>query len=290
MTEVAGRVAVVTGGGNGIGRGLAMAVAAKGASVIVCDIIKENAEAVATEIRKAGGEALAVACDVSDRASVRRMKADANEAFGEVSLVFANAGATALDRMNGITDHQVDWIVQVNFMGVSNCVQIFLPDMIAARGGHIVATSSMAGLIPSLIADHVPYSASKAGIIGLILNLRCEIAEFGVGATVLCPGGVKTQIMNSPRYRPARFGGATDEQVTDQVTSSVAIDKDLFRPAEEVAQMVLLAVRENRPMVTTDANYRVAFLDQYVNIVLQAFDDAATFDARPKAIDTQGEQ
>ncbi|TAL04038.1 MAG: SDR family oxidoreductase, partial [Rhodospirillaceae bacterium] len=179
MTDIAGKVALVTGGGSGIGRGLALALAAEGARIVVADIIKDNAEAVAAEIKKAGGSAVAVACDVSDRTSVRKMKAEANQALGNVSLLFANAGATSFERLTDMSDDDVDWIIQVNLMGVTNCLTTFLPDMIAARDGHVVATASMAGMLPAWIPQHAPYSAAKMGIIGMILNMRMELAEFG---------------------------------------------------------------------------------------------------------------
>src|SRR5579883_3492596 len=148
MTEIAGKAALVTGAGSGIGRAAAKALAREGARVVVADIRKDGADAVAAEIKSAGGTAIGVACDVSDRAAVRKMKADANQAFGPIQIVIPNAGATSFERMVNITDNEIDWIIQVNLMGVMNCVQVFLPDMLAAKDGHIVASASAAGLIP----------------------------------------------------------------------------------------------------------------------------------------------
>jgi len=115
MTEIGGKPAVVTGGGSGIGRALARALAAAGAPVVVADILEENAQATASEITRAGGSALAVVCDVSDRSSVRNMKAKANGAFGAISLLFANAGATSVEPLTALSDDDFDWITQVNF-------------------------------------------------------------------------------------------------------------------------------------------------------------------------------
>ena len=280
MTEPGGKSALVTGGGSGIGRALARALAAEGASVVVADIRLENAQAVASEITGSGGSALAVACDVSDRASVRDLKGQANATFGPVSLLFANAGVTSVERLTDLSPDEVDWITEVDLLGVSHCLQAFLPDMIARRSGHVLATASMVGLIPGWLPYHVPYTAAKAGVIAMMLNLRAEVSEFGIGCTVLCPGGVATRIHETPRYRPARFGGPSEGTVKAPRDFVQTTEKLHFRRAEEVAQMVLLALRENRPMVLTDSTQRELFLRSYVDVVLSAFDDAAAFDER----------
>lgn len=279
MTEIAGKTALVTGGGSGIGRALALALAAEGARVVVADILHESATAVTDEIRNAGGAALAVTCDVCERASVHKMKAEANAAFGLVSLLFANAGATSFLRLTDMSDDEIDWMTTVNLSGVSNCLQAFLPDMIAAKEGHVVATSSMAGLIPAWVPYHVPYTAAKGGVIAMMFNLRCELAEFGVGCTVLCPGAVESRIIETPRYRPARFGGPVDGKI-EAPKGFLQTATPTFQTAEEVAQRVLCAVRENRQMVVTDSTRRELFMESYVNVVLSAFDDAAEFDKR----------
>ena len=277
MTEIAGKVAVVTGGGSGIGRGLALALAAEGASVVVADIVKENAEAVASAINKTGARAIAAACDVSERASLRKLKSEANQAFGPVSLLFANAGVTMFKRLTDMSDDEVDWILQVDLFGVMNCMQAFIPDMIAARGGHVFATSSVSGLLPVQMTNHAPYVAAKAGVIGMMLTLRTELAEFGIGSTVLCPGPVKTQIADSMRYRPARFGGPGHDSVN--MPRDLHKSEDLkSRSPEVVAQMVLRAVRKNRPMVITEAGMRDLFRQGYVDVVMSAFDDVVEFD------------
>jgi NAD(P)-dependent dehydrogenase (short-subunit alcohol dehydrogenase family) len=275
MTEIAGKVAFVTGAGSGIGRAVALALGREAAGVVVADIGGDRAEAVASEIRGAGGNALAVECDVSDRASVRRAHAQATQAFGKVRLLFANAGATSFDPIENVADEIMDWIVEVNLMGVSHCAQVFLPDMIAAGEGHVMATSSMAGLIPDLVGEHAHYAAAKLGVVGLLFSLQREVRDRGVEMTVLCPGGVKTGMANSGSYRPERFGGAFQRVRTAPSYHRV----QLFRPPEEVAEMVLLAVRNNRPVVVTDDSYRQVFLEHYVDPVLAAFDDVVAFDA-----------
>jgi NAD(P)-dependent dehydrogenase (short-subunit alcohol dehydrogenase family) len=279
MTAIEGQAAVVTGGGSGIGRALAISLAAQAARVAIADIRRAAAEAVAEEIRHSGAEATAIECDVSLRESVRELEARARERFGPISLLFANAGATSVERLTNLSDSDFDWITQVNFAGVANCLRAFLPAMVEHRAGHVIATASAVGLLPSFLPQHVPYTAAKAGVIGMMLNLREELRELGIGCTVLCPSGVRTGIGATPRYRPARFGGPSEPP--PRRSAGAALPRALhFRRPEEVAQMLLVALRENRAIVVTDASQREDFLRGYVDVVLSAFDDCEAFDSR----------
>ena len=274
MTEIVGKAAIVTGGGSGMGRGIALQLAKEGARVVVADIIEANAEKVAAEIRERGGEAIGLTCDVSDRTAVRALKAKANAAYGPILIVIPNAGATSFKKMHTLDDDEIDWIVQVNLMGVLNFIQIFLPDMLAAGEGHFVASASVAGLIPTLAPDHVPYSAAKMGIIGAMLNLRRELEGTGVQSTVFSVASIQSNMgAANSTYRPARFGGPYEEAVHVPANFKPQPRKD----PEEVAPMVTFAIRNNRPMLTSDPANRSAFTGQYLPIVEQAFDDVDAF-------------
>jgi NAD(P)-dependent dehydrogenase (short-subunit alcohol dehydrogenase family) len=273
LTQIAGKAAVVTGGGSGIGMGLAKELARRGAAVAVADIIADNARKVAAEITAGGGKAVAIACDVCERASIAQMKAEANAALGPVTLVFANAGATCFDPLAEMADNDVDWIVQVNLMGVVNTARAFLPDMMAQKQGHIVATSSMAGLLPAWIPVHVMYSAAKMGIIGFMLNLALEMKQHGVETTTYCPGGVATGMgANNSRYRPARFGGPYEAQV-HVPEASFKNNPIRFYAPESIAPMVMRAVENNRRFVFDHADQRRAFRDTYAAVVEACYDD-----------------
>ncbi|MBB4860655.1 NAD(P)-dependent dehydrogenase (short-subunit alcohol dehydrogenase family) [Novosphingobium chloroacetimidivorans] len=274
MTEITGRTAVVTGGGSGIGMGLAKALATAGARVAVADIMLSNAQGVVDTIRAEGGQAIAVECDVCERSSIQAMKTAVHDAYGPVQLLFANAGATSFDPLVEMSDEDVDWILQVNLHGVINTTRAFLPDMIAAGGGHICATSSMAGLLPGWIPVHAPYSAAKAGVIGLMMNLALEVAEYDIHTTSYCPGGVATGMkVNNSRYRPARFGGPADGGVQVGEASSVAHSHDFYTP-EAVAPMVLDAVRHNRAFVFDHPAQRAHFRTTYSAVVEACYDAA----------------
>ena len=279
MTEITGKIAVVTGGGSGIGMGLAKELAKQGARVAVADIILANAEKVADEIRAAGGEAIAVQCDVCERDSTNAMKDEVHARLGPAQLVFANAGATSFDPLMDMSDADVDWIITVNLMGVMYTTRAFLPDMIASGGGHICATASMAGLLPGWIPVHTPYSAAKMGIIGLMMNLALEMKEHNVFTTSYCPGGVATGMKaNNATYRPAKFGGPGEGEVHVSDASKPSTSMNFYTP-EAIAPMVLNAVRNNRPFVFDHPEQRVNFRETYSSVVEACYDDADAWHA-----------
>ena len=274
MTEISGKAAVVTGGGSGIGMGLAKELARQGASVAVADIRLENAQKVVDAITAAGGKAVAIECDVCERDSIRRMKEAAEAALGPIRLVFANAGATSFDPLMEMSDDDVDCILQVNLHGVMNTTRAFLPGMIAAGGGHICATASMAGLLPGWIPVHVPYSAAKAGIIGLMMNLALEMKEHNIYTTSYCPGGVATGMKaNNALYRPAKFGGPGQGEVHVGEESGKVTSLAFYTP-EAIAPMVLDAVKNNRAFIFDHPEQRVHFRETYSSVVEACYDAA----------------
>jgi NAD(P)-dependent dehydrogenase (short-subunit alcohol dehydrogenase family) len=199
LPDLDGKVAVVTGGASGIGKGIATRLAAEGARVIIADIQRDAMEATAAEIG-----ALGVLTDVSDAQSVADLARAAVEAFGTVHVVCNNAGIGPLAPVADLTLDDWHWMIGVNLWGVIHGVTTFLPILKANReGGHIVNTASMAGLVagPRLGA----YAAAKYGVVGLTEVLAAELAADGsrVGASVLCPGTVRTSIGTSSRNRPA---------------------------------------------------------------------------------------
>ncbi len=281
MTDIGQGVAFVTGGGGSIGGAIARALAAEGASVAVADILPEHAATTVDAIRGRGGTAIAVACDQSDRESLRQAKAEVNRELGPVSLLFVIAGATSFQRLVDMTDDDVDWLFGTNLMGVVNCLRAFVPDMIEAGSGHVLATSSTAGLRPAWVPQHSAYAAAKLGVIGLMFNLRAELEESGIQSTLLVPAGVATQMGKyNHLYRPPRFGPPVEihPRPPESATRLYTEHKRVFRPADEVAQMVMLAVRENRPIVSTDGYDRKIFQETYVDPFMTAFDQVEAFD------------
>jgi NAD(P)-dependent dehydrogenase (short-subunit alcohol dehydrogenase family) len=199
LPDLAGKVAVVTGGASGIGKGIATQLVAEGAQVVIADVQRDAMEAAAAEIG-----ALGVLTDVSDPASVDALAATVLDQYGAVHVVCNNAGIGPLAPVADLTLDDWRWMIGVNLWGVIHGVHTFLPILKQNRdGGHIVNTASMAGLVagPRLGA----YAAAKYGVVGLSEVLAAELAADNslVGVSVLCPGTVHTNIGMSSRNRPA---------------------------------------------------------------------------------------
>ncbi len=204
MTDIAGRIAVVTGGASGIGRGIAEALIEDGATVVVADIEQGALDATAAEIG-----AIAFRADVSKAESVEALKDFVLDRFGRVDIVCLNAGVGPSGWIRDLTVEDWEWILGVNLWGVIHGVRSFLPALEAnPDGGHIEITGSNAGLIAQKSIGS--YSVTKYAVLGLAEVLSLELAEAGskVRVTYLAPGMVRTNIGSSSRNRPGGLEGA----------------------------------------------------------------------------------
>jgi NAD(P)-dependent dehydrogenase (short-subunit alcohol dehydrogenase family) len=206
MNDLNGKVAVVTGGGSGIGRGIALAMADAGMHVVVADIDLKAAESVASEVAERNVRSLAHEVDVTQRDEVERLAERAYGEFEFVHLLCNNAGVTTFGMMGpDVRDEDWRWVLSVNLGGVINGIQAFLPRMQAQAGEkHVVNTASIAGVHPSPII--APYVASKYAVVGISETLRMEGGGAKISCSVLCPGNVKTDIVYSQRNRQEAFG------------------------------------------------------------------------------------
>jgi NAD(P)-dependent dehydrogenase (short-subunit alcohol dehydrogenase family) len=182
------KVAIVTGAGSGIGRGIALRFAREGARVVVDDVNRAGGEATAARIQEAGGEARFVAADVSREDDVRRLVDTAVESYGGLHIM-ANSAICAAQP---ILDNVYDPIVEVGFRGVWLCMQTAIPDMTRSGGGSIINISSVNGLM-GFSNEHV-YSGVKAGLLGMSRSLACEVGRAGVRVNCICPGTIVTEI------------------------------------------------------------------------------------------------
>lgn len=239
LEDFAGRTAVVTGGASGIGRGLAERFLAEGMNVVIADVEPARLHATAAEIG-----AFPVQTDVADAASVEALARAAEDRFGRIDVVCNNAGVGPFARIRDLTLADWQWMVSVNLWGVIHGVHAFLPRLLAnPHGGWIVNTASMGGVstFPGLGA----YATTKFGVVGLTETLAQELDQDGgaVGATLLLPGPVPSNLGKSLRNRPTGLGDGT---LADTDLSALPQYRDTlpWRDPAHVAQVVVDAIRQ----------------------------------------------
>jgi NAD(P)-dependent dehydrogenase (short-subunit alcohol dehydrogenase family) len=254
MKEVAGKVAFITGGGSGVGLGMARVFASAGMKVVVADVRQDHLDDALRQLKAAGREAHGIRLDVSDRKAVERAADETVRVFGKVHLVCNNAGVSLFGPMDQATYEDWDWMMGVNFNGVVNGVMSFVPKIKAhGEGGHIVNTASMAGIIvgPGMGI----YSASKFAVRGFTESLRYDLAPHNIGVSVLCPGFVRSNIHEAVLSRPqalARSGYKVTEEDIKRLDNVLSVGM----APDEVAERVLKGIRRNQLFLFTHAEFR----------------------------------
>jgi len=249
MREFKDKVAVITGAASGIGRGIAERCVGAGMKVVLADVDEADLTKAETELRTAGGTVLGVRTDVSKRSDVELLARQALGTFGQVHLLFNNAGVTASGAPWEATWNDWEWAIGVNLWGVIHGVKVFTPLMLAQNTEcYIVNTSSTAGLIVgSLFA---PYAVTKHAVVALSESLYLMLQQRNslVKVSVLCPGLVRTNIANAERNRPAELRNEPVEK-TPQMQAGL----DAFRAAVEagvpplqIADVVFDAIRKEQ--------------------------------------------
>jgi len=193
MIDLSGKVAVVTGGAQGIGRAIAQALAGQGANVVVADIQVEKAEATARELTANSGQrAIAVKVDVADSASAKAMIDRTLDEFGRVDILVNNAGTTRDNLIMRMSEADWDLILNINLKGAFNCSKAVVRPMMKQRSGRIINISSVSGLAGQ--AGQTNYSSSKAGLIGLTKALAKEVGGRNITVNAVAPGFVETEL------------------------------------------------------------------------------------------------
>ncbi len=246
------KVAAITGAASGMGRAMAQRFCAEGMRVVLADVEAEPLDRAVQELRGAGHEALGVVTDVTDPEAVHRFADAAFDTYGAVHVLCNNAGVVKRARTWELTLDDWRWVIDVDLWGVVHGVRSFVPRMVAQSEGHIVNTSSMAGLLP--IPNLGAYSAAKSAVLGLSLSMQLEFDQLGsaLQVSVLCPGFIPTGITTSARNRPFSLA---DEAAPPDVPRTTAAVVPVMT-AEEVADQVLDAVRTRRFWILTHDRYR----------------------------------
>lgn len=197
MTNIEGQVAIITGGGTGIGRGIALALGGAGAKVVLCGRRPEPLEETAAAVRESGGEALAVQADVSNVAEVERLVEATLQSFGRLDILVNNAGIGGGDVIHRQGVEDWDDVLAVNLRGPYLLTRAALPHMRAQRSGHIINISSESGL--EFYPGDGAYGVSKHALNSLGEYIQRENQEFGIRVNTICPGMVVSEMTeNSP--------------------------------------------------------------------------------------------
>jgi NAD(P)-dependent dehydrogenase (short-subunit alcohol dehydrogenase family) len=280
MNELAGKVAFVTGAANGIGLGVARALAREGVHVALADIEREGIERAAHAVEALGVRTLALPLDVSDRAAVENAARQVDSHFGRVHICINNAGVS-LQRGPAyeIAPTQWDWLLGVNLFGAVNGVRAFLP-LIKRHGeeGHIVNTASIAGLQVHPMLRNGSYSMTKYAVVAFSEALEAELHGSNIGVSVLCPALVTTTMNASSRRRPERFGGPFTE---DRVDVAALVSDQVAWTPDEVGDRVVHAMRNGEFFIFTHGVMR-AGIERRHDRIMTAFDDLARYEAGRK--------
>ncbi|MBS0446324.1 MAG: 3-oxoacyl-ACP reductase FabG [Proteobacteria bacterium] len=236
--ELEGKVAIVTGGGGGLGRAIALKLASRGARIVVADIDRAAAEGAAHAVEAAGGSALAVAGDITQARDVQALVEAAQARYAGVDILVNNAGFARLrPSILDIAEEEWDRTLTVNLKSVFLCTKEVLKVMLPKRAGQIINLASLAGRSTSTIGS-ADYTASKAGVIGLTRHVAREVAAHGIRVNAVCPGPTDTVMVRGP----------LDAGQIDSVESRIPMRR-LGRP-EEVAGVVAFLASGDSAYVT----------------------------------------
>jgi NAD(P)-dependent dehydrogenase (short-subunit alcohol dehydrogenase family) len=257
VKELTGKVAFVTGGGSGIGLGIAGAFVNAGMKVVLADRRQDHLDSALAEFRQRGQSQSVhgIRLDVTDRAAMAAAADETERVFRKVHVLVNNAGVGIQGPFKGITFADWDFGLAVNLGGVVNGLQTFLPRIRAhGEGGHIVNTASLAALVP-MPAPFVTYVAAKAAVVSISETIRGDLMQEKIGVSVLCPGPIRTNIHEVAKNRPARFGVGDAFRENEAAGATKVPFPSMMEPSE-VGELVVKAVRNDELYIITHGEWR----------------------------------
>jgi NAD(P)-dependent dehydrogenase (short-subunit alcohol dehydrogenase family) len=262
MKDLTGRTAFVTGGASGIGLGIAEALLDRGVKVMIADLRKDHLHEAREALRdRPGLETIAV--DVIDRDAMVEAAHRMNEVFARCDILVNNAGVGVNPTVDAVTFADWEWVLAVNLWGPINGIMAFLPQMLARGEGHIVTTSSMAGLLPT--ANNYVYAASKYAVRGMSDSLRLTLAPRGIGVSVLYPGLTRSRMLASEQNRHARFRNEAPSSAP--AGGPVVPPEDAGMDPRDVGEMVVDGITENRGYILTHSEFRDELAEHFDEIL-----------------------
>ncbi len=264
MQDLDGKVALVTGGASGIGLGIAKQLVDAGMKVVIADLRQDHIdEAMAWFAeRQKSRQVHAIRLDVTDRAAMAAAADETEQVFGKLHVAVNNAGVGIEGPLKEATYDDWDFGLGVNLGGVVNGVQTFIPRIRKhGEGGHVVNTASLAGLV--VMPSHMAmYATAKTAVIALSEAIRGELAEEGIGVSVLCPGPIKSNIHQLSQNRPEQFktSGAFAEAADRLGQRQVS---ELWMEPDQVGEMVVTAIRNDEPYIITHGEWSDAVKARY---------------------------
>ena len=234
------KIAIITGARRGMGRTHALALAKEGAKIVVSDISLEDCQKVVDEIKSAGGEAIAVKCDVTKKQEIEKMVKDVVDKFGKVDILVNNAGIAAFKPFLEMTEEEWDRTLDINLKGYFLCSQACAKEMVKQKSGTIINIASVAmGQVGIGFSTLVHYCASKGGIVGMTEALAAELAPYNIRVNAVSPGMIETPMMDPIKQDP---------KTMEAMLAKVPMNR-VGKP-EEVSELVLFLASDKSSYMT----------------------------------------
>jgi NADP-dependent 3-hydroxy acid dehydrogenase YdfG len=273
MKNVEGKIAFITGGANGAGLGMAQVFVKSGIKVVLADIRQDSLDRAMAHFGN-DRNVHAVRLDVTDREEFARAADETERVFGKVHIVCNNAGINLFVPIEECTYNDWDWVMGVNFGGVVNGIQTFVPRIRKhGEGGHIVNTASMAAFLPSAAAGI--YTASKFGVRGLSEALRLSLYRYNIGVSVFCPGLINSAIYESEKTRPQRYASRENTGKSQKTMDLLPEIHKAGMDPEEAGEKVLEGIRKNSLYIFSHPEFKEELKEIFEEAINALPDDQA---------------